>query len=145
VVAVAAVLLVLLLGVGLGARGMRRLGAAARGPWRPGVALMGVLAAAGALLTLARGQWWSAAALAFLAAGALGAARRRAAPAAAPAAAGGMSRAEAAELLGVRADATAAEADAAFRRLILKLHPDQGGTSGLAAKLQEARRAMAGR
>ena len=56
-----------------------------------------------------------------------------------------MSRNEAAELLGVRPDASPAEAEAAFRRLILKLHPDQGGTPGLTAKLQEARRVMAGR
>lgn len=139
---VAAALLLLLLGVVIGARGMRRLGASLRGPWRPGAAGLGFLALFGALLLLVRGELWAAAALGVAAAGGLAAARIRRRP---PPPAAGMSRAEAAELLGVAPDASAAEAEAAFRRLILKLHPDQGGTAGLTARLQEARRAMAGR
>ena len=130
----------LLLGVLVGARGMKRLGGSLRGPWKPGVAVLGLLATFGALATLARGEWWIAAVLGFLAAGCLAAARRVPPP---RPAGPGMSRTEAAELLGVARDAPSAEAEAAFRRLILKLHPDQGGTAGLSAKLQEARRVMA--
>lgn len=135
-----AVLALVLLGVLIGARGMRRLGGSLRGPWKPGVTLMGLLAAFGALATLARGDWWIALVLGFLSAGCLAAARRRPPRSASPVL--GMSRGEAAELLGVPVDAAPAQAETAFRRLILKLHPDQGGTAGLSAKLQEARRVM---
>ncbi len=132
------VLALVLLGVVIGAKGMRRLGGSLRGPWKPGVALLGLLSAFGALAMLARGDWWVAAVLGFLCAGCLAAARR-----VAPRAAGsGMTRSEAAGLLGIAVDASPPEAEAAFRRLILKLHPDQGGTAGLSAKLQEARRVM---
>lgn len=134
----------LLLGVLIGARGMRRLGASLRGPWRPGVAGLGFLALLGALLTLSRGEWWAAVALGFLAAGCAGAARLRRKPGDAPAAAG-MSRTEAADLLGVPVDAPSAEVEAAFRRLVLKLHPDQGGTAGLTETLQQARRVLTAR
>ena len=89
---------------------------------------------------LARGDWWIALVLGFLAAGCLAAARRARPVAAAPP---GMTRAEAADLLGVSPDAAPAESEAAFRRLILRLHPDQGGTAGLSVRLQEARRVMA--
>ncbi len=140
VVALFAVLALVLLGVVIGARGMRRLGGSLRGPWKPGVTALALLSAFGALAMLARGDWWIAMVLGFLAAGCLAAARRARPVAVAPR---GMSRAEAADLLGVSPDATRTEAEAAFRRLILKLHPDQGGTAGLSARLQEARRVMA--
>lgn len=141
---VAVALALVLLGVLIGARGMRRLAASVTGPWKPGVTLLGLLAAFGALATVARGAWVEAAALAFLAAGCLGVARRRG-PRPAIQQPPTMDRSEAAALLGVPPDATPAQADAAFRRLILKLHPDQGGTPGLSAKLLEARRVLAGR
>lgn len=134
----------LLLGGFAGARGMRRLGSSLRGPWRPGATLLGLLCAFGALATLARGEWWIALVLGCLACGCLAAARRRSpAPGARPPAPIGMSRREAADLLGVAPSAPPVEVEAAFRRLILKLHPDQGGTAGLSAKLQEARRVLA--
>lgn len=53
--------------------------------------------------------------------------------------AGDMSVEEARGILGVGPDATRAEIQAAYRRLMLVAHPDQGGTSGLAAKLNAAR------
>jgi DnaJ-domain-containing protein 1 len=46
---------------------------------------------------------------------------------------------EACAILGVGASATRAEIDAAYRRLMLRAHPDRGGTTGLAARLNEAR------
>ena len=45
-------------------------------------------------------------------------------------------------LLGVGPEATAAEVNAAWRRLMARAHPDQGGTEGLAAQLDAARDAL---
>jgi hypothetical protein len=51
-------------------------------------------------------------------------------------------RVEAATLLGVAADADRATILAAQRRLIARNHPDNGGTQGLAARLNAARDIM---
>ena len=56
----------------------------------------------------------------------------------------GMSRAEALKVLGLEAQATEAEIRAAHRRLILQNHPDKGGTSYLAAKVNEAKDVLLG-
>jgi curved DNA-binding protein CbpA len=50
--------------------------------------------------------------------------------------------ATAASILGVSPQASEAEVQAAYRRLIVRTHPDQGGTEGLAAELNAAREAM---
>lgn len=50
-----------------------------------------------------------------------------------------LSRAQARALLGVANDATRAEIEAAYRRLMLRAHPDLGGTGALAAQLSAAR------
>lgn len=50
--------------------------------------------------------------------------------------------AEAREILGVAANATREEIQAAYGRLIRAVHPDAGGTSGLAARLNAARDAL---
>jgi hypothetical protein len=71
-----------------------------------------------------------------------GAAAGEAPPAAAPR--GGMTRAEAARLLGVAEDADAATIKAAHRRLMMKVHPDHGGTDELAARLNDAKRVLLG-
>ena len=46
---------------------------------------------------------------------------------------------EARAILGVSADATAQDIQAAYARLIQRAHPDKGGTHGLAAQLNAAR------
>ncbi len=50
-----------------------------------------------------------------------------------------LSEAEARSILGVPADATPEAVNAAWRRLMGRAHPDQGGTEGLASRLNAAR------
>ena len=58
---------------------------------------------------------------------------------------GAMSRAEALKVLGLEAGATEDQIRSAHRRLILQIHPDKGGTSYLAAKINEAKDVLLGR
>ena len=51
----------------------------------------------------------------------------------------GLTDAEARALLGVATDATPAQINAAWKRLMARAHPDQGGTEGLASRLNAAR------
>lgn len=65
--------------------------------------------------------------------------RRMRGESAAPAAKAPMDRAEALEILGLSADADEDAIRAAHKRLITKLHPDQDGSTGLAARINRAR------
>ncbi|MFA4950977.1 J domain-containing protein [Brevundimonas sp.] len=56
-----------------------------------------------------------------------------------------MTDAEARSLLGVAADATPAQINAAWKRLMGRAHPDQGGTEGLASRLNAARDRLLGK
>ena len=56
-----------------------------------------------------------------------------------PAVSGRLSDAEARSILGVSADASTEDIQAAYSRLMRMAHPDKGGTDGLAAQLNAAR------
>lgn len=134
---------VLLLGFLLGGTGMRRLGRLAGRNWRPGVSMLALAVYVGSAFLAMRGQGPVAALL-----GGLGLiltlGARRAAPAAArrPRPEPDMGVEAASAILGVAPDASDDEVQAAYLRLIRRTHPDQGGTSGLAAQLNAARDAM---
>jgi UPF0716 family protein affecting phage T7 exclusion len=53
--------------------------------------------------------------------------------------AGPMTREEALEILGLEGEVTEEEIEAAYKKLIKKVHPDQEGSDWLATKLNEAR------
>ena len=54
----------------------------------------------------------------------------------------GMSAQEAREILGLEGDVSAADIDTAYRRLMLKMHPDHGGSDWMAAKINRAREVL---
>ena len=106
-----------------------------QGHWRVTATLFSAVLIAGGVLLAARGSWLPAAALA----GAgiwLTLSSRQRSPAPRTEA---MSPAEARSLLGVPVDATPQEINTAWKRLMGRAHPDQGGTEGLASRLNAAR------
>ncbi|MSO71188.1 MAG: molecular chaperone DnaJ [Alphaproteobacteria bacterium] len=58
---------------------------------------------------------------------------------------GPMTREEARAVLGVPASASEVEIESAFRRVMRRAHPDQGGSDWLAAKVNRAREVLLGR
>jgi hypothetical protein len=106
-----------------------------RAQWRVAATLFSaVLIGAGVLLAF-RGAWLPAVGLAGAGLWLTVASRQRVVAPHGEA----MSAAEARSLLGVTAAATPQEINAAWKRLMGRAHPDQGGTEGLASRLNAAR------
>lgn len=106
-----------------------------RGQWRIAATLFSAVMLAGGVLLAARGAWLPAVGLIGASLWLTIASRQRLVRARTEA----MSEAEARSLLGVAAEATPQEINAAWKRLMGRAHPDQGGTQGLASRLNAAR------
>ncbi|WP_339873761.1 molecular chaperone DnaJ [uncultured Brevundimonas sp.] len=106
-----------------------------RGHWRVAATLLSAVLLAGGALAASRGAWLPAAGLLGTGLWLVLSSRIRQV-AARPEA---MSDAEARSVLGVGADATSEQIQAAWRRLMTRAHPDQGGSEGLASRLNAAR------
>ncbi|MEG2730507.1 molecular chaperone DnaJ [Brevundimonas sp.] len=142
----------LLIGLGLAAVAiwvLVRLGKqtekARRGHWRISATLLGGSCFAGAVLCVAKGSYILAAALA--AAGlylVLQSRIRTVAPKPAAPTGPQMSKAEARAILGVSENASHADIQTAWKRLMARTHPDQGGSEGLAARVNAARDRLLG-
>jgi DnaJ-domain-containing protein 1 len=109
-----------------------------RREWRFTSAAFALAAFTGAAFVGLRGLWWEAIVLVVLGLS-LAATARRGEAGPRPPRSGRMGVSEACSILGVSEDATPAEIQAAYTRLMRLAHPDKGGTSGLAAQLNAAR------
>lgn len=142
----------LLIGLGLTAVAlwvMVRLGKqtekARQGYWRISATILGGACFAGSVLSVARGSYIFAAAL--FAAGVylvLQSRIRTVAPKPAKPSSPQMSKAEARSILGVSDKATRDDIQSAWKRLMARTHPDQGGSEGLAARVNAARDRLLG-
>jgi hypothetical protein len=117
-----------------------------RREWRITSGAFAVAALVGAAFLALREAWLPAGGLLILALWLAVAARKNgvAAPAPAQPRSARMSLKDARAILGVGPEASEAEIRAAHKRLMLRAHPDQGGTSGLAAQLNAARDRLLG-
>ncbi|MDY6923465.1 MAG: molecular chaperone DnaJ [Pseudomonadota bacterium] len=107
-----------------------------RGHWRVTATLFSAVLIAGAVLAAARGAWLPAAALAGAGLWLTLSSRQRATESRRNEA---LSESEARSILGVSLDASPEAINTAWRRLMGRAHPDQGGTEGLASRLNAAR------
>lgn len=125
--------------VGIGVWALARLGRQTEGPrrgqWRVAATLVSAAMLAGGVLALSKGGWISGVALVGAGLWLTVSSRIRPVAPRGP----GLSDAEARSILGVGADATQDAIQAAWRRLMARAHPDQGGSEGLAARLNAAR------
>lgn len=106
---------------------------------RVGSGVLSALVAVGAVVSGLRGAWMLSLGLVALSAYLAQRTSARAAAVSAAESRLGMSRREACDILGVDDTAGRAEIQAAYKRLIRMGHPDQGGSSGIAAQLNAAR------
>ena len=115
----------------LGRQGER----AGRGHWRVTATLFSAVMIGGGLLALSKGAWMLGGGLAAAGLWLTVASRQRTvAPRGER-----MTDGEARAILGVSADATKAEINTAWKRVMARAHPDTGGTQGLAARVNAAR------
>ncbi len=119
---------------------------ARRGHWRISATLLGGTCFAGAVLCVAKGSYIWAAALAAAGLYLVVQSRIRSVASPKPAAPTGplMSKAEARAILGVRENASSDDIQTAWKRLMARTHPDQGGSEGLAARVNAARDRLLG-
>lgn len=112
-----------------------------RREWRLLSGALAVAAFAGAAYVGVRGEWGRAVVLGVVGLWLAASTRTATAPIRANSRPGPRSvgDAEARSILGVGAEATSAEIQAAYARLMRVAHPDAGGTDGLAAQLNAAR------
>ena len=108
---------------------------AGRGQWRVAATLLSAALIGGGALAAFRGAWLPAAGLIGAGLWLTFASRDRPLPPRAPA----LGEVEARAILGVGPDASPAEIQAAYRKVMGRAHPDQGGTEGLAARVNAAR------
>lgn len=113
----------------------RQTEAARRGYWRISATLLSAVLLAGGALAAFKGVWITAVGLAGAGLWLAVASRQRQVTRRDE----GLSVAEARSILGVGPDAGEAEIQAAWRRAAARVHPDQGGTQGLAARVNAAR------
>jgi len=106
-----------------------------RGHWRVAATLVSAALLVGGVLALTKGAWISGAGLVGAALWLVVASRMRTVAVKRDA----VDDAEARSILGVPVGAEPEVINAAWRRLMGRAHPDQGGTEGLAAKLNAAR------
>ncbi len=113
---------------------------AGRGHWRIAATVLGAVLMAAAVVAASHGAWLGAGATALGGLYLIFSSRIRApSTRRAPTDAARLSEAEARSILGVSAKASEADIQAAWRRLMGRVHPDQGGAEGLAAHLNAAR------
>ena len=106
--------------------------------WRIGAGTLAIAAFAGAAYLGVRGGWGAAIVLIVLGLGLIASVRRDALSGSARGREA-MTVTQACALLGVEPDASKAQIQAAYIRLMQRAHPDAGGTTGLAAQLNAAR------
>lgn len=106
-----------------------------RGQWRVAATLFSAVLLAGGALAAFRGGYALAVGLAGAGLWMALASRQRTVPPRAQ----GLTETEARAILGVGPSATPTEINAAWKRLMTRAHPDQGGTEGLASRVNAAR------
>ena len=106
--------------------------------WRVLTGAMSLAAFTAAAYAGVRGSWGITVVL-FVVGLWLAASTRKTSTVSAPPHTAKMSAEEARRILGVSAEATREEIQAAYTRLMRSVHPDKGGTAGLAAQLNAAR------
>ncbi len=107
-----------------------------RGQWRVAATLFSAVMLAGGALLAFKGAWLPAVGLIGAGLWLTVASRQRTVPLRQ---ADALSDSEARSILGVPVDASPEAINAAWRRLMGRAHPDQGGTEGLASRLNAAR------
>jgi DnaJ-class molecular chaperone with C-terminal Zn finger domain len=111
-----------------------------RAQWRVAATLLSSVLLAGGALAAFRGAWLAGGGLAAAGLYLAWSSRHRPVVRSEP-----ISEAEARAVLGVAPGAKEAEIRAAWKRAMQRAHPDQGGTEGLAARVNAARDRLLGR